>query len=87
MGVCGFLGLAGLAPVMARGWDPFFTEPELADPLAEALAQPLVLVNPMAAGVADLQGTLFVFFGHSRDVSLSSKFLWVAHKPALTHKA
>jgi hypothetical protein len=38
--------------------------PKLADSLAEPVTQALVLINPMAAGVADLQGTREINLGH-----------------------
>lgn len=65
MSACGLFRVPGFSPGIARGrFLPILTVPELADPLAEALAQPLVPVNPMAAGVADLQGMLWINLSH-----------------------
>jgi hypothetical protein len=60
----GFIGITGLGPGLGSGLGPCFTVPELAHSLAEALTQPFVLINPMTAGVADLQGARAINLGH-----------------------
>jgi hypothetical protein len=71
----GWLRIPGFAPgFFRRRLGPIFTMPKLADPLAEPVTQALVLINPMAAGVADLQGAREINLEHGGKSGPFDKF-------------